>query len=516
MAKFTKSGGNFQITQAGVLKWASAWFCCPTIPDLGLSGTVSVDFGDPTRDNAYEYSRIINPKQGGGYTAQEIANAYLTLPPQETAYADITLGTMPATADFLRIKAKISRVTDPTSDSNLMMDLTPIPPEGQWFTAHGGFIPLEQHHPLFRGIYIFNDAGTVKLRRIQSISKDTLIDDCIGGWAPNNSMSLFRYSANGFNISFDGFTYQSAKGQPIYSKGSALSGQETAATQTDYARGGSHQISLADTISLQSVYSLQYDIEPGYFVTDPVIKAPSGKVALRANYYWRNTPLSASGTAPGTDTVPAVAIGVPDSSRRVLVMIAGAFYSGWTANVYKPPTSVTIGGVAATKLVDAFSTGLILSSSIWMATVPAGTTADIVISWGATKGVQQVSALTYVLYHLASGTPDDTVSLFQYNGGYNSSDTLSNVAGGFVFAMGTHIDDVGQDVAGSAYPLMGGFAAGNGFHAMNMVLQPDYSGITTLPTVYEAAANPATGTAITVTMGGQTNRGLSAAAVSLH
>lgn len=517
MARFTKSGGQFQITQSGTLIWSSAWFCCPTVPDLALSGTVSIDFGDPVRDNAYLYSRLANVSvPGGGWQAQEYAYAYLTLPAQETTYSDITLGVAPAACDFLRIKARISRTINPVNDANTMMDLTPIPPLSEWFMVHGGFLPLEQHHPLFRGAYIFNDAGTVKLRRIQSIGKNMLIDDCVSNWVPNNDKSTFLYSANGYNCYYDGYTWQTSKGQPVYYKGAAQSGHETAVTQTDYARGGSHQIDLTDTISLQSIYSLDYNIEPGYFVTDPVIKAPLGKTAIRASYYWRNTPVDSSGNAPKTDTISAVAIGVPDATRQVLVMIAGGYSTDWLAGYYKPPNSVTIGGVAATKLADAFGSTMIISASIWMASVPAGDTADIVINWGATYGVQHCSTLTYVLYHLNSPTPDDKVELFQYNGTSNSTDTLSTVNGGFAFAMAVHLDDAGQDAAGSAYPLLGGFAAGNGFHAMNFIDNPAYTAIGLIPCVYEAAANPTTGADISVVMAAQTNRGLSAAAVSLH
>lgn len=512
MAKFTKSGADFQVTQSGTLVWTSAWLACATVPALGLTTTgTTVDFGDPARDNAYYWERDYVSLPGSG-TGEEVAYAYLTLTPQEYSYTDITLGSAPATADFLRIKARINRSTSPVADSKMMMDLTPIPPQNEWFMVHGGFIPLEQHHPLARAVSIFNDGGAVKLRRLQSVGKDNIADDTVFAWALGNDVSKYDFTT--FNDPNDvtkgsvacnrgSFTYGSAKGQPVYYLGTVNSGNAGAPMTRNYARGGSHQINLTDSISLRSVYSIDLDIEPGYFDTDPVLKAPGGKAALRAGYYWKNS----LGTAASSDTLSAVPIGIADSTRRVLVMIMGGQAATFSTNA---PTAVTIAGISATKLVSADSaTNGFLACSIWMASVPTGTTADIVVTWPA-GGNWQYSILTYALYHLTSGSAVDTVSLTQFGGTSNPSDTLSTANGGFSFVCGAHLS--GSTNAGENAALLSGIT-GPGYHAMTYIASA--SSFEANPSVYEAAANNDNGTARTITMAAQTGRVIAIAGISL-
>lgn len=73
------------------------------------------------------------------------------------------------------------------------------------------------------------------------------------------------------------------------------------------------------------------------------------------------------------------------------------------------PNSVTVGGVAATKLVEAkTTTGATFSSSIWLARDVPVTSGNIVVDWSAEMGRCAVAA--YGLYNLQSATPVGTAT----------------------------------------------------------------------------------------------------------
>jgi hypothetical protein len=134
--------------------------------------------------------------------------------------------------------------------------------------------------------------------------------------------------------------------------------------------------------------------------------APSGSVALS---------FESNGTLPDANptTFSGYAIGTPAADRQVIVYLA---------NRQNTITGMTIGGVTATRVaIDEDSTW---KAEIWIANVPTGTTADIVISGPSTRWLGIcVYAATGI-----SATPTDTGG----GGAYGSplSDTLTAVAGG--------------------------------------------------------------------------------------
>ncbi len=98
----------------------------------------------------------------------------------------------------------------------------------------------------------------------------------------------------------------------------------------------------------------------------------------------RSQPASVSNTANAvsssdltTYTFAAQALGAADGTRQILVCVAGQRLSSPSA-----VSSVTVGGITATKLVEQ-TTGNANdhSCSIWIAPVPTGTTGDVVVTF---------------------------------------------------------------------------------------------------------------------------------------
>lgn len=115
-----------------------------------------------------------------------------------------------------------------------------------------------------------------------------------------------------------------------------------------------------------------------------------------------------------------VAIGAADSTRYVVV----AAVIRNNADL----TSVTIGGVSATKVVSKLSTTETASTHIWWAAVPTGTTANIIVVAPAT--MSSISASVYTITGSAtaavSTTSNDTASVLTLS--------LNTVANGCVIA----------------------------------------------------------------------------------
>ena len=104
-----------------------------------------------------------------------------------------------------------------------------------------------------------------------------------------------------------------------------------------------------------------------------------------------------------TYTFTSMGLGAADSDRFILVAVQGA-ESGVTTSY--APTSVTVGGQSATKLLNA---GVQDSDfnvySLWRAAVPTGTTGNVVVVWSRT--IANCSAATLRLIH-ATGTVSDS------------------------------------------------------------------------------------------------------------
>lgn len=112
-----------------------------------------------------------------------------------------------------------------------------------------------------------------------------------------------------------------------------------------------------------------------------------------------------------TFTYSAQALGAEDATRQIIVAVGGQKGVGGTGI----PTSVTVAGVSATQVsgVSADGTNFTMGTSLWVATVPTGTTGDIVVTYPAT-----MSRMSFAAYRMVNGnaTPASTG---------NNSDTVS-------------------------------------------------------------------------------------------
>lgn len=124
-----------------------------------------------------------------------------------------------------------------------------------------------------------------------------------------------------------------------------------------------------------------------------------------------------------TYTFSGVAIGDAKPDRRVIVGVSEA---GGTASSI--PTSVTIGGVSASKLTEA-NTGNSIAS-IWIALVPTGTTANIVLTLGQSSS--RLGIGVWSCTGLESNTPIDTDSDTSVN---PQSLSVNTAEGGFAVAV---------------------------------------------------------------------------------
>lgn len=152
------------------------------------------------------------------------------------------------------------------------------------------------------------------------------------------------------------------------------------------------------------------------FITDPALALTMmartwGMRARRAavaatysNLTWRGAQTSASST---TDyTFSSLTFGTASADRWIIVgVICGGV-----------PTGVTIGGVAATKIVDDNGSG---KSSIWAANVTSGTTGSIVISTGGDDEMH----IGFWTVNMPSGISTDSGG----NNNFSTSVAITNV-----------------------------------------------------------------------------------------
>lgn len=113
------------------------------------------------------------------------------------------------------------------------------------------------------------------------------------------------------------------------------------------------------------------------------------------NYY-----LQAKVAASSSITFTAVDLGTATSDRLVAV-----YFSTGTSNSGQA-TAVTIQGISATQAVRSGTGNVNVTNVIWYATVPTGTTGDVVVTFSTTWGNTQNAFLSSVsMYDVASTTP---------------------------------------------------------------------------------------------------------------
>lgn len=100
-------------------------------------------------------------------------------------------------------------------------------------------------------------------------------------------------------------------------------------------------------------------------------------------------------------TISSVAIGPAAADRKVVILL------DYVAPSATPASAMTIGGITATRVVQAFVTDAVtLVSEIWIAAVPTGTTANVVVTGGGGNARYG----SYSLYGVLSATPTATAT----------------------------------------------------------------------------------------------------------
>lgn len=102
-------------------------------------------------------------------------------------------------------------------------------------------------------------------------------------------------------------------------------------------------------------------------------------------------------------TFSACALGTASAGRRIVVGVSGRASSD-TATV----SSMTIGGVSATKVIEALDSIVHNSAGLWIADVPTGTTGDVVVTFSVV--VQRCGICVWSMTGAASAVASDTDS----------------------------------------------------------------------------------------------------------
>lgn len=130
--------------------------------------------------------------------------------------------------------------------------------------------------------------------------------------------------------------------------------------------------------------------------------------------------VTVAGNAAGAATsFSGVNFGTADGSRYLVVA------SNALSSIGNPPTGCTIGGVSATLVVQASATNVSqITSQIWIALVPTGTSGTVAFSGGS---ISAMSIQVYNLIGLSSATADATTT-------GTTSASLGMQSNGVVFA----------------------------------------------------------------------------------
>ncbi len=135
--------------------------------------------------------------------------------------------------------------------------------------------------------------------------------------------------------------------------------------------------------------------------------------SVPGNISLTDSPISTAGAT--TYTFSSVALGAAATDRLIAVIAYGGLTFPLTAS------SLVIGGVSASAVVQG-GQGAACTLEIWIATVPTGTTGDIVVTWG---GAELACGLGVYRITGCSSTATDTASQGLAHG--NATDLVGSV-----------------------------------------------------------------------------------------
>lgn len=363
---------------------------------------------DP-RESAISVITMVNQEWGPASTNP--TDAGTTIP-------DVVLGTVPTGADHILVRVRATRTTNPSQINGNTIP-TEIEP-GQWTIAYGGTLPFEQLYPIGRMIYVYlaatdNGDGTrnVMLRRLMTVEKRRQ-----GFYRSGND-----YNKTGWNF---GGTYGSAYGIPVSQRGVIPANTDITGVGGRYRRNGSSPAPTNDNTNYSSVYNVDFEIIPGRSNITPV----SGSGG--SDTYFGLVDEQVSQATASTHTVP-INLGDADSTRKIIVGVT-TYWTPNSASTTREITSVTIGGVPATRVAYRRSTlsgANHVIAGIYIADVPTGTSGNVVVttSGGNTSGA---SVTAWAGYHMQSSVPDSVIE----SASANTDIPLATATNGIAVAVG--------------------------------------------------------------------------------
>lgn len=386
--------------------------------------SISIDFPDLTKENAYAFAR-----GSDGANFLNSCASFITMPYQEWGPAgmlpapdfdlpDVVVGTVPGATDLLNIRVKLSRTNTPSQINGNA--ITPQLAPNEWVDVPGGAFLVEMLPPLMRMARFMlsptlNPDGTknVILRRTQSVSRKRYTywrsdgNPGISGWTHNGAAR----GAFGHIVS-----QRDVRGPVFLSEGS-----------TALARGQPAGCLLGDNTNYQSLYSGQVSIIPGVSLITP--ETAGGGTAGKA-FMLVDERQQGSGPA-STFNFSNLDLGYDAAHRQIFVMVIG-YSSGNTGN--NDISGVNVAGGAATQVQRARNytdvagaNDTTLVSAIYRRAVPTGGTGTVSVSFTGTYQFCRV----YVF--AAYGLVDSGAPFWTAQGTQNKTNfTLNTPAEGYV------------------------------------------------------------------------------------
>lgn len=165
-----------------------------------------------------------------------------------------------------------------------------------------------------------------------------------------------------------------------------------------------------------------------------IIPVPLASVATKISFLQGSMDISDLTTY----TFASQNLGAADPNRWIVVCVGGAH------NAARSISSVTVGGVSATKIVQAEGSTVFRHTSIWVAYVPTGTSGDIVVTWSGAIGRCGYSAYSLITAS-APTTAFDTQTDLTLTSSYLSV-SINRPAGGVIVASTINISSTTTSV----------------------------------------------------------------------
>jgi hypothetical protein len=176
-----------------------------------------------------------------------------------------------------------------------------------------------------------------------------------------------------------------------------------------------------------------------------ILAARPSAAAASFSLAWTASEQIASASSPYNYS-SSNSIGAADSNRMVVAAFAW-FDGGGASNI----TAVTIGGVSATLTAADIDSGGISGVEIWTATVPTGTTAQVVATKTGLHSMHRMTVhLSRVVGH-SSNTPTDTITATGTSSATGGIDVPANGGAIGVSSHATSSSQQGYESASKTY-----------------------------------------------------------------